>query len=444
MTMHFSIITDPETVDTVTVHADSAKASNIENGSQGSLCFGTRRHTIRFQTNSIINKNEMAISLNCFKELGVPEFIKFDLKVEGDNLIIGPYVGLLIGASNKRLLRKLPSLLNYTRDYQAFGGAVMAFSIEGMKPGEINGFLYNPDKNEWQEYVGAFPAAIYKKVLLTKKVYKLLSIEEIQPKIFNSHTFSKWSVYKRLAGTEGLMAHLPHTVLYKKPIDVIRFIDKHGKAFLKPIRGSKGRNIKEIKKMNNHFLVRYQKDRRNVEMELKRRELLEYLHLSIKKKPYVIQKALEIVYSENRAVDFRVFTLKDSSGKWQYIGWVGRSGRVDSIVSNRSSGGTVEDGDLLLNKIVNSDSQKASDLKKEIINTVLMASESFNDSAMNFGYFAIDIAVDHDGRVWILEMNHRYPNDGLPLYIGDHRTYRDIKLHIMLYLKYLAGFSKES
>jgi hypothetical protein len=130
--------------------------------------------------------------------------------------------------------------------------------------------------------------------------------------------------------------------------------------------------------------------------------------------------------------------VKNDVADWVCLGWVGRLGDQGSIVSNRSNGGKIYIAEELLKNHFNLNSQGILTLKNKMFYIAYQTCRHLDALGENFGYVAIDMAVDVNKSIWILEINHRQPSDRQPLYIDDIELYRKIKISKMMYLKYLS------
>lgn len=441
----FVLKNDEKTSYTLTLHPAVLKKLHLKGETEEiTVKFGTKTIKVSLKASSNIGENNIVMSTNSIDELNISEFPKYEILNKNNELVLGPYIGLLMASTNQSLMKKAKRLNKYVEDYASFSGAVLAFSLEGIDTTtqQIYGFMFNPQLKRWEKGVYPYPAAIFRSISIPQKLHSHLLIHTGNH-LFNSHYFSKWKMYQNLVDNPQLIKHLPYTKLYRKPEDLIQFLSKYSLAYIKPINGLKGRSIQEFEQRRDGYLVRFRKDNRNYVKFISKGEIASYLEMYLKANHVLIQQKLNLIFHENKIVDFRLFVLKDQAGAWKCLGWIGREGEEGSVVSNRSSGGKVIDGDTLLKKILGIKNGDFNNLKEKMFTLACHASNEMEQNGTNYGYFAIDMAIDKDQNIWIIEMNHRSPNDGLPLYVGNYSLYQKIKTFKMLYAKFLCGFPEE-
>ena len=118
---------------------------------------------------------------------------------------------------------------------------------------------------------------------------------------------------------------------------------------------------------------------------------------------------------------------------------MGRNGVKGHIVSNRHRGGKVEQAYLTLSKMF-ADKNKTIEYIKKMERLAIQAAQTIEYCGFHFGKLGIDIGIDIEGHVWLIEINHRNPNDFVASFSGDKNLVNLIRLANMQYAKRLAGF----
>jgi hypothetical protein len=439
-----TVVRNENNRNTLTIHPAKAKELNVKQGQRTNICFGIKKVEVTIELADQKDSQTVLLSSDTMTKIHLPINSLFDLKVSGTDLLIGPFLGILATNTDEQLEKKLQKLSVYGQQYNSFRGALIAFSLEGiqMKNQTISGFIYNPKSGMWVKGIYSYPAAIYRKIPLTDALKKHL-MQHIGPTIFNSVYFTKWDMYQWLQNNKQVKDYLPKTILYKEPKDVMTELKSQSSIIVKPLNGLKGRGIKEFSKKGDTYFVRFREKEQNNVLTFNETSLIRYLFETLVENEYILQQRLNLVFEKERVIDFRLFVSKNEQGEWVCLGWVARHGAPKSVVSNRSSGGKIRPGNETLQKLFQLDKKSLMYWRKDLFKIACEASKAIENEDRNFGFFAIDMAIDSNGDFWIMEMNHRSPNDNLPLYLKDLKTYTNIKVNKMLYLRYLAGFNED-
>ena len=108
------------------------------------------------------------------------------------------------------------------------------------------------------------------------------------------------------------------------------------------------------------------------------------------------------------------------------------------MITNISRGGYALTLDEALNRSFSLEEEKLKKMKDSIYQICLNLCKSLDRLNHHFGEFGIDIALDVNGKPWIIEVNV------FPSFKGfkkmDYDTYLGIRYTPMLYAAHLAGF----
>lgn len=409
-------------------------------GKKTTLHFGSRSSSITVMKS---RESEGSLSKNSINELLFPIHARIDIKAIGDELVIGPYLGILASSKEKHLPARLKRWKKILQNSPQDHGIVLVFSAEGINQEQLclKGHIYDSEEKDWKEGVFPYPDAIYKRMGLKRSLLNHLK-DQIGNKIFNETSFSKGKVYQYLSEAKNIKPYLPFTQRYQTPQDVIELIKTFPSVFLKPIHGSYGKNTYQISlKEPSTYIIKHRAEGRNYESVLNAHELKEYLTSHLGRKKYIVQQGLNITFRDDKVIDYRLYLSKNTSGSWECTGWIAKAGVPNSIVSNHSSGGSVINADELLRECLGGDPDLAERTKQKAHAVACRAAACLEEkSGKQFGYFGVDLAVDTNGQVWIIEMNHRYVDDKLPLAIGDQTLYEKIQTSYLSSLRFLSGF----
>jgi hypothetical protein len=439
MTNTFHLVQNNLKGSILTLPSHILKQTGIMPGNKKTLHFGTNSVEVEIMET---NQRAWSLSQNSLDELLLPLEADFEFRLVNNEIIIGPFLGILAAVKEKNLIKKLKRLKKQLSDYNLVKGVIMAFSVEGIHEGRvsISGYVYNPFEKKWIKGVYPYPNAIYKRMPLKKKLLNHLK-SQIGNKIFNEAIISKWRVYQLLAKEDELKPYLPYTKKYISPQEVLNLADSWQTVFLKPFNRSFGRGIYEIRLYNGNYTLRTRIKRENHNKIFGANELEAYLLNNIGRSRYILQQTLNLKFKNNRVIDYRLYLTKNHTGEWQCTGWIAKNGAPNSIVSNRSNGGTVEPADETLQKSFGLTIEEAELLKQKVFSIACKAADCLEKkSGKMFGYFGVDMALDTNKNIWIIEMNHRFVDDTLPLAIKDTELYRSIQTSYLHCLKYLSGF----
>lgn len=401
------------------------------------LQFGITAIPIQLMTSEKVPQGQMLVSDACMNKLKIPAEGQFQVRKDGNTLMIGPYIGILVD----KIKGKLPfqNLLHYTKMYGHINGAWLAFSPEDVNPRAktIRGFMYSPVKKAWISGQYRYPSSIFNKSL---NGYPLMTHfqHNLGKTIFNDFRLDKWSMHKLLSRNASVRTHLPSTVLYQRPQDIARMLEHCKELYMKPVQGSLGSHILKLSKPNNKIMVTHKGSLKKVFRSVQ--ELGSFLQKQTHPSGYLIQERIKLVSSNERLIDFRLILVKDGRGKWQRMGIISRLGPRRSIVSNISAGGSAMEGKRTLRRILHKGEAEARAICRRMENIARNIAKQLTKSGYHAANLGIDLALDTRNKLWMIEVNHNDPNPTIALDAGQKQMFRRTITANMLYAKKLAGF----
>lgn len=426
----------------VILNRELAEKLGIEFWKSSILRFGFKTVEVEIQRSKKVEADCIKVSTDLVEQLSLPIECSFEVKAADGELHLGPFIGILAAKEESELKTRFKWLTNYVREYDRIRGTIFAFSFESIdkKQMMVKGYLYDPLEKKWYEKTVPLPAALYINARLDKKEREYLR-SIYGSRLFNYRILSKWDIHQILSKYENLMEYLPETHLYDAPDKVTLLLDKYESVYLKPLAGHGGKGVMKLTVFSNHFLLQYREKGNNINMAFMDKESLEsYLLVTLEEQEFLIQQGLELSHIENKICDFRVSLNRDQHGDWKISGLLARTGYDNSVVSNYSSGGSVEPFETLVKNHFNFNNQEVLELQESIYSISYKILDSIKNSGHDFGKLAFDIAIDKHLRLWIIEINNRSPDDFLFARAGNRDTTYQIKLDNMLYAKWLAGF----
>nr|WP_052948008.1 YheC/YheD family protein [Aneurinibacillus tyrosinisolvens] len=239
----------------------------------------------------------------------------------------------------------------------------------------------------------------------------------------------KFRQYKRFYQDLSIQPYLPDTALCN-PAILESFLDKYHTVFIKPTGGGRGVGVTKAWKQNNQYA--YVIERGQPVYCSSVPEMYQKLNLAAKK-PHVVQRGIQLAQVQGRPYDMRLMMMRDTNKKWQYVAMLAKVAGVKSIITNVARGGgytiTVEEA---LNQSLNITGEKATKVKNEMIRLGHNCNRVYSRYRYDWqiGY---DIAIDTNGKLWLIEANPRTPSHFLFARLKDKTQYRKIKRMAFLY-----------
>lgn len=422
----------------LSIHPRTAKKFGLS--SRIILQYGTRSVEVNVKKTRKTKKGIMLLSEDVKEKLLIPITSRYEVIRIEEKMILGPYIAFYAGASEKRLLNRIKDLGKYTEHYHSINGTILAFSANGVDTERktITGYIFDPENNEWIKGIYGYPMSILRNVSMDNHIHREL-IRCVGKNIINETLVDKWKMHQWLSKSNELKNYLPPTILYKSPKDIFLFLKEYRSAYLKPINGFQGKGIMKVTKMRKDFKVAFKKKEKLVELVLTKNEAIRFFKKKLRAKKFILQKSLDIVHN-GILLDFRAIVVKDALDEWKPMGLVGKSMTAYGITSNQATGGKEQLGVKALREVVglsDVEAQKAA-LKMEEISVKI--GEQLDMTDYHFGNLGIDIGIDRNGKLWIIEVNHRGPGHVSMKEIGFEEQFKQILKTNMLHAKSLAGF----
>jgi glutathione synthase/RimK-type ligase-like ATP-grasp enzyme len=422
----------------IIMHPDLIENCELSVNMKVTVRFGLQTCKVKVIPSKKIHIGKMFMTGDVIDSLMLPLLPAYEIVYHDDEIQIGPLIGIVAAKTIRKLDEKVQKLGRYVRKYHKVNGAIIAFSNEGIDFDKklIFGYLYDPIEKMWVKGIYPFPSAIFKRASLKKELHQQFE-RIIGNRIFNSSTFTKWEMYTWFKHAYGLNAYLPVTRVFKHVHDVEYMLEKFKAAYIKPIKGMQGKGVAKIEQKEDGLFVQHiAEDSKEDYFFQDFYEAGEFLQDTFGEEKFILQQPLELQFQES-IIDFRVIMIKDRNGEWKNFGIMGRNGVKGHIVSNRHRGGKVEQAALTLEKMF---PDKKMEYLRGMEDLAKMAAATIENCGFLFGKLGIDIGIDRDGHMWLIEINHRNPNDYVATFAGDKSLVNKIRHENMRYAKALAGF----
>ncbi len=341
--------------------------------------------------------NVIYISKNIADKLSIIDGVKYQMFIDGNDIIIGPVIGFIVTSQtlkhSKKYFRKY---LDRLSKYDNFKGLFIFYSLcnVNLNNNTVYGVYYDRKTDDF----------IYSKLPLPKYNYRrnfkddpilIKQLEEHGAVVFNNHKLIKQEFYNYMS-TTSLYKHIPSTynVIHVKCI--IELINKYQNIILKPRNLSRGRGIAIIKKINDEYSVyRYPEAKF---LMYKKHELIEIL-AEYNLDNYLVQEYLELNDYKGNIYDIRV-VVQLVNNKYKISGIETRVSRNNTI-TNVSGGASVISYKDSLKELNKEELLKvAKSIKKISIETA-----EYLNIDNNIIELGIDVALTSDLRIYLLEAN---------------------------------------
>ncbi|MDP4088591.1 MAG: YheC/YheD family protein [Bacillota bacterium] len=410
---------------------------------RGFVSFGTQKKYVDISISDLVEETEIKLSSEVIEELHIPEYPIYEIRVRGNEIIIGPCIGIAASRKAESITKRmLKEIALHTLDYTNIHGAIIVFSLDMVNKEKrlIEGYCYNPQKDSWEKGVFPYPRAINRKTHMNEK-WQNHFLSAIGDNIFNNYTFDKWDMYGWFSKEEDIRDHLPDTIVYNSEADIYEMLKKYPTVYVKPAWGMKGFGVVKVSREGSRQIFKYREDDENITLEAVSREEFD----NITKKlfisgEHIVQQGLELFRFDGGIVDFRCVMQKNEACRWQCNGIIARVGAKDSVVSNISSGGAAMPAEDFIREELAQSEFEAFNIKERMVSLCMKVCRTLDEYGFNYATLGLDIGIDRQKNLWLIEVNNRRPHPGIALRANDIAGYYTILAGPMHYAKALAGF----
>ena len=329
-----------------------------------------------------------------------------------NNISISTLKGRLTGMTSLGILQWSPSEKDYYLKKVALSCVKEGIQVFSISPSDlrinssiVTGMQFNEKSIMWDRKTFLLPEYIYDRCFYSSaqdsRKDAVAKVKTLKNKVtfLGSGLPNKWAVYQWLKNESSLRNFLPPTQLLSETC-FNSYLTTFNKIVIKPVFGSGGKGFYVIKQTGEavklydreNSLILKEKDRATFFKKLKKFLpllgsgfiLQPYMHLQINEQPF----------------DLRVVVQKYAPDKWNIIGQGFRMGKRGMLVSNLVTGGEIHSFNDFPLSFPPSLKKKIKQLSR-IIPTVL---EKNHSPLFELG---IDFGIDHQKRLWILEVNSK-------------------------------------
>lgn len=370
---------------------------------------------------------------------------------ETGTLALGPLIGVLVSRDFPNLRdRPFGAITAFCRELTTAcrqqGAYVYFFTPQGIgsSPGWVEGWLYS---GGWRRLRLPAPDVLNNR-LTRRRLESQASVQQFMRDlkrrydghVFNEKFLDKTEVFEALGEDASLRRLLPESrTLQGFPV-LRHMLAKYPVVFLKPAQGSLGKGIIRLARIGPE---RWQASFTTVNgiRTVTYPSLTRLFHAlagKIKSVRYLAQQGLNLIAIDGRPVDFRVLTQKNASGQWTVTSVVARIASGQQYVSNVARGGTLMPAGIAIARSNLPEARRGNAVAHLRQAALAIARGLDSRIPAHFGELGIDLAMDTDGRVWLLEVNSKpSKNDNSSLREGQIRP--SVRMMVQ-YARYLSGF----
>ncbi|MGO4537961.1 YheC/YheD family endospore coat-associated protein [Paenibacillus sp. 2TAB19] len=381
------------------------------------------------------------------------QVLSFNYKSSSKTVQLGPLIGVIVSRFNRHstLLPFGPNTTfcqELSELCKSYGASIFFFTGEDIvSTGDaVKGWHYT---DKWMRGRFPVPHVIYNRITSRKKE-KLPDVQRFvrnakkrhNAVFFNEKYLNKTEVFGALIKEPSLRVYLPESYPLKGAKLLKSMCSKYDVVFIKPNNGSLGKGIVKVYRsdfpetgytshMNNVTGIRAQ-------TFATLDQLYGSLAAKLKKSEHQIQRGLKLLSVGGRPLDFRSLVQRGETGQWTVTSIVARIADNNQFVSNVARGGTISTVKAALART--GSSAAAGGLTKLRRASLLIAKGIESQIAGHYAELGIDLAIDTQGRVWLIEVNAKpSKEDTSPLDPDGSKARPSVKKFVQ-YAFFVSGF----
>jgi glutathione synthase/RimK-type ligase-like ATP-grasp enzyme len=415
------------------------------------LRFGSSKNNVKVI--SVPQSDALRMSYGLMSKFGLHQGVRLRIhyKAGSSTIFIGPLIAVMVSRvypdSADKPFGKLTAFCKELDDACRLQGAFVYFftpnDIESNRP-NLNGWTYS---GYWRKHALPLPDVVHNR-LTSRKLENKPSVQHLIKEVksahgasvFNEKFLDKTEVFQALKNEPAVTGYLPESYALRNYAMLKSMCSKHPIIFLKPVRGSLGKGIIRISRQGSgayscHFTNVNGARSQNYSSIAK---VFSAISSKMKVTRYQIQQGLNLIRVSGRPVDFRALVQKTTGGQWAITSIVARIAGSNHFVSNLAKGGTLSRVKEALQKS-NLSADTASGVSARLRKASIDIAKGIESSIpYHFGELGVDLAVDVNGKVWLLEVNSKpSKNDDTPL---TDKKIRPSVVQLVKYARYISGF----
>lgn len=261
---------------------------------------------------------------------------------------------------------------------------------------------------KWRKGLYPFPEVVYDRATSPKS--SSISLKEFRSllkakgvKFVNTRSaFPKWSTFKVLAKDESFSCYLPETLCFNKTFDLEEMLSLFPKVCVKTSGGSRGKEVLFIEREGERFVLIYPNG--------KKRMMSDFVQLSqaifdfLGSKKTIIQRTIPLASISGKRFDIRILMQKVALDSWECTSALIRLADKGRQATNISLGASVLPAQHIIRELWPEMSTKIlQELELVAFKTCRILEESYG----SLGELGIDMAIDKNGKCWLIEVNSK-------------------------------------
>ncbi|KEQ25598.1 YheC/YheD family endospore coat-associated protein [Paenibacillus tyrfis] len=415
------------------------------------LRFGSAREEISVISSSKAGVLRLSGSLASRCGLAHGDELCLQYKAGTRTIHLGPLIGVMVSrvyadSADKLFGANTAFSRELSEACRLYGASVFFSTPEDLRgqSDQVRGWRIKANGG-WEKTTFPVPHVLYNR-LTSRKLENRPNVQHFATQaksrhnavLFNEKYLNKTEVFDALHKETGLQPYLPESYLLRNLQLLKSMCAKHPTVFLKPITGSLGKGIIRIKKQPGGYICHFT----NLGGARKQSfstlgKLFSTISGKLKSQRYQIQQGLDLLTVNGRPVDFRALVQRGETGQWGITSIVARIAGTHHFVSNLARGGTLT---TARNALERSGAAAAAGGLGKLRRAAIQIARGIEEQVPgHYAELGIDLAIDTNGRVWLLEVNSKpSKEDNTPL--GAGRKIRPSVKKVVQYARFATKF----
>lgn len=233
----------------------------------------------------------------------------------------------------------------------------------------------------------------------------------------------KWTKHRLLLQEERLKKYLPETKLYSEET-LQEFLQKDGEAMIKPSKGSLGRRIYKITKIDEDKYEIHGGKEKVIVTGFK--EAYNKILSQVSKKKNIIQKVIPLAKKDGQPFDVRVMVQKrKNTSDWQITGMAAKVASRGFFITNAAR--EVLPLEMAIKRsTIKPLFMRTKRILYELKYMSLLVAKALEEHYPDCTELGIDVGIDDDGKLWFIEVNVR-PMISIFKILQDKSMYEEIQ-----------------